>query len=218
MPATFCRWRIGPLGHRLPHGSQHAVGPVLDRVPCDDDLAQLWATAPVERAQPLGEHRSVVAVEAKLVGKQVVEDRIRREHAEARRSRLVDDLVGCAGAHVVDQHVAAREERRDLRTSDRHRRARRRRRSRARAARARACTPRTPRRSRASSTADAGERSRANDRLETLGRRVPAEHERAQAVVRPARLARTRTPRRRCRGRSHAASATEAGTSAGRRR
>ena len=73
----------------------------------------------------------VVAVEAQLRGQQVVEDRVRREHRQARRCRLVDDLVGRARAHVVDEHVAAREELGHLRSAPPGRRARHRRRTRA---------------------------------------------------------------------------------------
>ncbi len=39
-----------------------------------------------------------------------VEDRVRGEHREAARCSFVDDLVGCACAHVVHERVMAREE------------------------------------------------------------------------------------------------------------
>ena len=113
MPATFCRWRIVSLLMAL-NRSEQPVGPVLDRVVARDELAQLGTAPAVERAQPLGEALGIVAIEAQLRRQEIVEDRVRREHRQARRSRLVDDLVGRARTHVVDQDVAAREERRNL--------------------------------------------------------------------------------------------------------
>ena len=219
MPATFCRWRIG---RRLiaRNGSQHAVGPVLDGVALGDELAQLGAPRAVERAQPLGEALRVVAVEAELVGQQVVEDRIRREHGQARRGGLVDDLVGRARAHVVDEDVAAREERRHL--GARHRPAElgvepELRREPLELALVRVVLAVAGRAVHLDAHA-AGERGAAQDRLEPLRRRVAAEHERAQrAVVRRRVGARELGDVDPVADRAHLR-ATRAGTSAGRRR
>ena len=148
-----------------------------------DELAQLRA-APRGRAprSRVGEALRVVAVEAELVGQQVVEDRVRREHRQARRGGLVDDLVGRARAHVVDQDVAAREERRNL--GARHRAAElgvepELAREPLELALVRVVLAVAGRAVRLDADA-AGERRAAQDRLEPLRRRVAAEHERAQ--------------------------------------
>ena len=122
MPATFCEMEDVPSLMRA-NRSEEAVGPVLDRVVGGDALAELRPTAPrVERCAADARRGSPGRRASKRSSgrQQLVEDRVRGEHRQARRRRLVDDLVGRAGAHVVDQRVAAREERRQL--GARHRR------------------------------------------------------------------------------------------------
>ena len=113
MPATFCRWRTVPGFIGAATVARSAVGPVLDGVvaPRRARAAPAGGAGRARAAAPRG--LGIVAAEAELGGQQVVEDRVRREHGQARRSRLVDDLVGRAGAHVVHEHVAAREELRE---------------------------------------------------------------------------------------------------------
>ena len=72
-----------------------------------------------ERRDPRRELCGVLAGKAQLVGKQRVEHRVRREHGDTARRRLVDDLVRRAGAHVVHEQVVRREELGHLRTVDR---------------------------------------------------------------------------------------------------
>ena len=74
-----------------------------------DGLAQAAAHGmPVDRVEPpdrAGEAIDVVVDEAELVGQQRVERRVRGDDRKTGRGRLVDDLVGRAGAHVVDERV-----------------------------------------------------------------------------------------------------------------
>ena len=77
-----------------------------------------------QRPNPLGESAGIPAREALLGLEQLVEDRVRREDGQTCRRGLVDDLVGRAGAHVVDEGVVRREQLRKLgtrhRIADRH--------------------------------------------------------------------------------------------------
>ena len=79
-----------------------------------DAAAQFAADhGPVEvrqRSHALRELLRRVAVEAQLRPEQVVEDRVRGEHGQTTRRRLVDDLVGRTGAHVVDERIGLREQ------------------------------------------------------------------------------------------------------------
>src|SRR5438445_6242426 len=63
-----------------------------------------------EMAETLGKSFDVAAWEPELVGQEIVEDRIRREHRQTCGRRLVDDLVGRPRAHVVHQSIRAGEE------------------------------------------------------------------------------------------------------------
>ncbi len=77
--------------------------------------AERSANAAIRAASSAGSSRG----KAQLVGKQRVEHRVRREHGNAARRRLVDDLVRRTGAHVVHEQVVRREELGHLRTVDR---------------------------------------------------------------------------------------------------
>ena len=102
MPATFCRWRTVhvtdaaariPSAHVstewLPATRSRSVRPIS---------ARSAAPSAREPAQTVGEALGRVAVEGERIAvEQLVEDRIRREHRQARGRRLVDDLVGRAG-------------------------------------------------------------------------------------------------------------------------
>ena len=62
-----------------------------------------------ERPDPLGERAGSQRVKRCSGGEEPVEDRVRGEHRQAGCRRLVDDLVGRAGAHVVHERVVRRE-------------------------------------------------------------------------------------------------------------
>ena len=161
-----------------------------------DALAQLAAeraAVGVERRErePLGEALGVVAVEAELrSGSRSSKTGFDASTGRQRRRRLVDDLVGRAGAHVVDEHVGcARRARAPRRAapawpsstrsprSSSSRAARARRGARARRRRA------TGRAARAASSRRRARADAAQDRLEPLRRRVAAERERAQPLA-----------------------------------
>ena len=149
---------------------------------------------------------------------ELVEDRVRGEHRTACRCGLVHDLVRSAGAHVVDERVVRREQRRDL------------------GARNGVSERDAPveleladelLELRSMCPLLVGERRavdvRARHRLPRAARprprrRAPSRSSsgraRAAASPRPRAAASTGTPRGRCRARSPAASSTEAGTSA----
>ena len=141
-------------------------------------LASSAANQRRRSARLSGESRSK---KQRIAVEEVVEHRIGREHRQARRRSLVDDLVGRPGLHVVDEQVAAREQRREPRargTASPSGSTEALELARDDAARARSApTPwsatSTP------STCSHG----AEDRLDPFGRRVAAEHERLE--VRP---------------------------------
>ena len=72
--------------------------------------ARASASSAAKRTDPVGELVRVVAREPLCHVEEAVEDRVRREHREAARTRFVDDLVRGSGTHVVHQRVVGREE------------------------------------------------------------------------------------------------------------
>ena len=99
---------------------EDTLGPVLDRVTGRHPLAQHPADRGALRRghhrQPLDARRQLLGVVARELERheqavqQLVEDGIRGDHGQAARPRLVDDLVGRAGLHVVDEAVGAAED------------------------------------------------------------------------------------------------------------
>ena len=107
IPATLATWRTRALTER---SSTTRSAHDVDRVLAHDRLAELRPTA--FRSSSLQRHGSrsrapstSPCAKRSSVGEERVEDGVRREHRQAGRRRLVDDLVGRAGAHVVDERV-----------------------------------------------------------------------------------------------------------------
>ena len=161
--------------------------------------------ARARRARPGRRGRS-----AAPAGEEVVEDRVRREHGQTGRGRLVDDLVGRAGAHVVDEHVVRREAAAGISRA----RTRRRRASRAREAELRddllelgACASLVARERRAVHVAASTSSPRERHGATTSRAPSPASSARARAgavAVARCAAASTGTRRGRSRGRSRA--------------
>ena len=186
-PATFWTWRTLTLEATV----DDPVGPVLDRMALLDARAQARGRA---RSGPgaceacaasSARSRGVVALEARAPAAARRRSRCWSQHRHAGRGRLVDDLVECALAHVVDEDVALGEQGRHLRVAA----------SRAaqRDAEREQTAPARPRSSAVSdgpytSSSTLGELAGPRDRLESLRGRRPPERDGPQPRRRLARL------------------------------
>ena len=118
IPATFGTWRTTPSAHAVTasrvedadaaHDCDRVARATRSREPLRPTSPRARGRSSRERARirsPRGAVGVVARGEAKLVGEERVEDRVRGEHRQAGRGGLVDDLVGRARAHVVDERV-----------------------------------------------------------------------------------------------------------------